>query len=111
VARAYDAQFPNESYKHGASAFPALVPTRPDDPAVPANRRAWELFERWDKPFLTAFSDGDPITLGLDRKFQKRVPGASGQPHTVIRGAGHFLQEDKGVELAHIAVEFIEATR
>jgi haloalkane dehalogenase len=108
---AYDAPFPDESYKQGARAFPALVPTRPDDPAVPANRRAWEVFERWDNPFLTAFSDGDPITRGLDRAFQRRVPGASEQPHTVIRGAGHFLQEDKGVELAHIVVKFIEATR
>ena len=108
---AYDAPFPDESYKQGARAFPALVPTRPDDPAVPANRRAWEVFERWNKPFLTAFSDGDPITRGLDRAFQRRVPGALGQPHTIIRGAGHFLQEDKGVELAHVAVEFIKATR
>jgi len=108
---AYDAPFPDESYKQGARAFPALVPIRPDDPAVPANRRAWEVFERWDKPFLTAFSDGDPITRGLDRAFQRRVPGASGQPHTVIRDAGHFLQEDKGVELAHLTVEFIEVTR
>ena len=108
---AYDAPFPDESYKQGARAFPALVPTRPDDPAVPANRRAWEVFERWNKPFLTAFSDGDPITRGLDRAFQRRVPGALGQPHTIIRCAGHFLQEDKGVELAHVAVEFIKATR
>jgi haloalkane dehalogenase len=108
---AYDAPFPDESYKQGARAFPALVPTRPNDPAVPANRRAWEVFERWDKPFLTAFSDGDPITRGLDRGFQRRVPGAAEQPHTVIRGAGHFLQEDKGVELAHVVVKFIEATR
>jgi len=108
---AYDAPFPDESYKQGARAFPALVPTCSDDPAVPANRRAWEVFERWDKPFLTAFSDGDPITRGLDRAFQRRVPGASKQPHTVIRGAGHFLQEDKGVELAHVVVKFIEVTR
>lgn len=111
TAVAYDAPFPDKSYKQGARAFPALVPTRPDDPAVPANRRAWEVFERWDKPFLTAFSDGDPITRGSDRVFQRRVPGASEQPHTVIRGAGHFLQEDKGVELAHVVVEFIEVTR
>jgi haloalkane dehalogenase len=111
AAAAYDAPFPDESYKQGTRAFPSLVPTRPDDPAVPANRRAWEVFERWDKPFLTAFSDGDPMTRGWDRAFQTRVPGASKQPHTVIRGAGHFLQEDKGVELAQVAVEFIELTR
>jgi haloalkane dehalogenase len=111
AAVAYDAPFPDNSYKQGARAFPGLVPTRPDDPAVPANRRAWEVFERWDKPFLTAFSDGDPFMRGLDRVFQNRLPGASNQPHTVIQGAGHFLQEDKGVELAQVVVEFIEATR
>jgi haloalkane dehalogenase len=111
AAVAYDAPFPDKSYKQGARAFPALVPTRPDDPAVPANRRAWEVFERWDKPFMTAFSDGDPITRDLDRAFQRRVPGAAGQPHTVIRDAGHFLQEDKGVELAHVVVQFIKVTR
>jgi haloalkane dehalogenase len=111
VAAAYDAPFPDESYKQGARAFPGLVPTRADDSAVPANLRAWEVFERWEKPFLTAFSDGDPFTRGMDRAFQRRVPGASDQPHTVIRGAGHFLQEDKGVELAHVVVEFIEVSR
>ena len=111
AAVAYDAPFPDDSYKQGARAFPVLVPTDPDDPAVLANRRAWEVLERWDKPFLTAFSSGDPFTRGLDRAFQRRVPGASGQPHTVIRGAGHFLQEDKGVELAQVVVKFIEVTR
>ena len=107
AAAAYDAPFPDSRYKQGARAFPALVPTRPDDPAAPANRRAWEVLRRWEKPFLTAFSDGDPITRGLDRAFRERVPGASGQPHKVIRGAGHFLQEDKGVELANVVVQFM----
>ncbi len=107
---AYDAPFPDSRYKQGARALPALVPTRPDDPAAPANRRAWEVLRRWEKPFLTAFSDGDPITRGLERAFQRRVPGASGQPHTVIRKAGHFLQEDQGPELAKIVVRFMAAT-
>jgi len=84
-----------------------LVPTSPDDPAAVPNRAAWEVLSRWQKPFLTAFSDSDPITRGLDRIFQEGIPGAKGQPHTTIIGAAHFLQEDKGPELAHIIVDFI----
>ncbi len=110
VVAAYDAPFPDDSYKAGARIFPALVPITPDDPAAAANRRAWEVLQRWDKPFLTAFSDGDPITRGGDAVFHKLVPGAQGQPHTTIEGAGHFLQEDKGEELARVIVEFIAAT-
>jgi haloalkane dehalogenase len=107
VVAAYDAPFPDESYKEGARAFPALVPTRPDDPASEPNRRAWEVLRRWEKPFLTAFSDSDPITRGGDRLFREQVPGARGQPHTTITGAGHFLQEDKGEELAQVVVGFL----
>ena len=73
---------------------------------VPANRRAWEVLERWQKPFLTAFSDGDPITRGLDRPLQQRIPGARGLPHRKLRG-GHFLQEDSGPELAQATLELI----
>ena len=97
---AYQAPFPGERYKAGPRALPQLVPTTPADPARDDNVRAWSALERWNKPFLTAFSDGDPITRGLDRGFQRRIPGAAGQPHTTIRGAGHFLQEDRGPELA-----------
>jgi len=110
VIAAYEAPFPDERYKEGARAFPALVPTRPDDPASEANRKAWEVLRRWEKPFLTAFSDSDPITRGGDRAFQALVPGTKGQPHTTIAGAGHFLQEDKGEELAAVVVEFIART-
>lgn len=110
VIAAYDAPFPDNSYKAGARVFPALVPTSPDDPAAEANRRAWEVFRRWEKPFLTAFSDGDPVTRGEDHIFQSQVPGARGQPHTTITGAGHFLQEDKGEELAAVIVDFIART-
>lgn len=104
VVAAYDAPFPDESYKEGARQFPLLVPTGPDDPASPANRAAWEVLQRWEKPFLTAFSDTDPITRGGERVLQERVPGAKGQPHTTIEGAGHFLQEDKGEELARVVI-------
>jgi len=107
VIAAYDAPFPDESYKAGARAFPLLVPSRPDDPASPANRKAWEVLREWRKPFLTAFSDGDPVTRGGERAFQKLVPGAQGQPHVTIRGAGHFLQEDKGEECARVLLDFL----
>ena len=111
VVAAYDAPFPSRRFKAGARMFPALVPVRPDDPASDANRRAWQAFGRWEKPFLTAFSDQDPITRGGDRVWQKHVPGARGQHHVTIAGAGHFLQEDKGEELANLLIEFIETNR
>lgn len=104
VVAAYDAPFPDESHKEGARQFPVLVPASPDDPAAPANRAAWEVLERWEKPFLTAFSDGDAITRGGERVFQERVPGANGQPHATIAGGGHFLQEDCGEELARVVI-------
>ena len=111
VVAAYDAPFPSRKFKAGARMFPALVPIRPDDPASEANRRAWAAFGRWKKPFLTAFSDRDPITRGGDRVWQKHVPGAQGQKHVTIEGAGHFLQEDKGEELAAVLIEFINSNR
>lgn len=107
---AYDAPFPSRRYRVGARAFPSLVPITPDDPERENNERAWELFKRWEKPFLTLFSSRDPVTRGGERVWQARVPGAHGQPHTIIRGAGHFLQEDKGEELAQAIVEFIRKT-
>lgn len=110
VVAAYDAPFPDDTYTAGARAFPALVPTRPDDPAASANRAAWQTLSAFDRPFLTAFSDGDPITRGGDAVFRKLVPGAAGQPHTTITGAGHFLQEDKGEELADLVARFVAAT-
>jgi haloalkane dehalogenase len=110
VIAAYDAPFPDDSYKAGARQFPLLVPATPDDPAAPANRAAWDVLRRWTKPFLTAFSDADPVTAGGDRIFQREIPGCAGQPHTTITGAGHFLQEDKGEELAGVVVDFIDKT-
>jgi haloalkane dehalogenase len=107
IVAAYNAPFPDDRYTAGARQFPLLVPTTPDDPASAANRKAWEVLLRWEKPFLTAFSDSDPITKGGDRIFQRLIPGAKGQPHTTIAGAGHFLQEDKGEELAGVVVNFL----
>lgn len=111
VVAAYEAPFPSAEFEAGARAFPALVPTSPDDAGAAANRRAWETLSAWEKPFLTAFSDRDPIFRGADRALQKRIPGAAGQPHTTIRGGGHFLQEDRGEELARVVVDFIGSTR
>lgn len=110
VVAAYDAPFPSAKYKAGARAFPALVPTSPDDPASDANRAAWGVFERWEKPFLTTFSNRDPITRGGEKPWRERVPGARGQPHVTIRNAGHFLQEDKGEEIAEVLSDFVEAS-
>ncbi len=110
VVAAYDAPFPDDSYKAGARAFPALVPTSPDDPAHEANTAAWEVLAAFDRPFLCAFSDGDAITKGGERAFIGRVAGAKGQPHTTIEGGGHFLQEDKGEEVARVIVDFMAAS-
>ena len=107
VIAAYNAPFPDETYQAGARAFPMLVPTAPDDPAWEANEAAWAVLRQWTKPFLTAFSDQDPIMAGGERIFRKLVPGARDQPHTTIEGAGHFLQEDRGEELARVVVEFV----
>ncbi|WP_460356916.1 haloalkane dehalogenase [Mycobacterium sp. ZZG] len=109
VIAAYDAPFPDDSYKAGARQFPTLVPTSPDDPAAPANRAAWEVLRTFDKPFLRAFSDSDPITRGADEPLRTLIPGAQGQPEVTIAGGGHFLQEDKGRELATVVVDFIAA--
>jgi haloalkane dehalogenase len=107
VVEAYNAPFPDDAYKEGARQFPLLVPCRPDDPASAANRAAWESLRKFDKPFLTAFSDKDPIMRGGDAVFQHDVPGAAGQPHTTIAGGGHFLQEDQGEVLAQVIVAWL----
>lgn len=104
---AYNAPFPNDTYKEGARAFPGLVPITPDNPASAANRQAWEKLMRWSGPVLTLFSDGDPVTAGGYKPFQKLMPGAKNQPHAIIEGAGHFLQEDAGEEIARKIVAWL----
>jgi len=108
VVAAYDAPFPDDSYKAGPRSFPNLVPTSPTDPAAPANRAAWQTLRQWQKPFLTAFSDGDPITAGGDKLFQTLIPGTQNQPHVTLSPGGHFVQEDKGDEWAQLIVQFIQ---
>ncbi|MGA0878441.1 MAG: haloalkane dehalogenase [Ilumatobacteraceae bacterium] len=100
VLAAYDAPFPDDRYKAGARIFPSLVPASLDDPSSAANLAAWDVLRRWDKPFICAFSDQDPISRNGEWVFRKTVPGAAASPHTTIEGGGHFLQEDRGVELA-----------
>ncbi len=107
VVAAYDAPFPDATYKAGPRAFPDLIPQTEDDPATPDNQRAWEVLQRFDKPFLCAFSDRDPITAGGERWLMGKVPGASGQPHTTVEGAGHFLQEDRGEAWAQVVVDLV----
>lgn len=108
VIAAYNAPFPDERYKAAARAFPRLVPTDADDPAIPANRAAWEELGRWEKPFLTVFGARDPLLGRADAVLQRHVPGAAGQPHARLH-AGHFLQEDAGEEWARQAVSWINA--
>lgn len=104
---AYDAPFPDAAYQAGAKIFPSLVPTSPDDPESQNNRNAWQALMQFDKPFLTLFSDKDPIMLGAEKIFQKLVPGAKHDSHTIIKDGGHFLQEDKGEEVARKMIDFI----
>ena len=107
---AYNAPFPSARYRVAARIFPGFVPTSPEDPERAANERAWEVFKRWEKPFLTLFSNRDPVTRGGYKVWQRLVPGAQGQPHATTRDAGHFLQEDKGAEVANAIAAFMRAT-
>jgi haloalkane dehalogenase len=109
VLAAYDAPFPDQAYMAGPRAMPGLVPTTPDDPASDANRAAWRQLSAWDKPFLVAFSDRDPITGAMAPVFRRAVPGTAGIDHPVITGAGHFLQEDAGEQLGTIIAGFIRS--
>ena len=103
----YEAPFPDESYKAGAKAFPSLVPIDVEDPGGPANVEAWKSLHRFERSFLTTFSDQDPVTRGADRRFLDQIPGSKGQPHTTIEDAGHFLQEDQGPAIAGVVNAFI----
>ena len=98
VRDGYDAPFPDKTYKEGSRAFPQLVPTSPQDPAIPANRAAWEVLGRWTKPVLCVFGARDRILGKADGPLIRHIPGAAGQPHARIN-AGHFIQEDAGPEL------------
>ncbi len=107
VVAAYDAPFPDEAHKTGPRQFPIIAPKAPGDVGVAENRVAWQALEGWRKPFLTVFGDGDPLNAGNERLFQDRIPGARGQPHAVMQGAGHYIQEDRGPELAEMIVRWL----
>jgi haloalkane dehalogenase len=107
VRAAYDAPFPDERFKAAPRAMPLLVPTRPDDPASDANRRAWAVLRELDIPFLCAFSDGDPITGEMAPILARTMPGAAGRDHPTLHGAGHFLQEDAGTQLGDVVASFV----
>jgi len=108
--KAYRAPFPSLKYKTGIRALPGLVPDSKNDPEAEANSKAWKLLDKWEKPFLTIFSDADPITKGGDEYLQNRIPGAFGQDHAILN-AKHFIQEDRSTELADFIVRFIEKNR
>ncbi len=108
---AYDAPFPDETYKEGAREFPKLVPITPEHPSVAENQAAWKVLEQFDKPVLTAFSDQDAVTKGGEKVFIDRIPGAKGQPHTIIAGGGHFLQEDAPVQICALIDTFIRSSK
>jgi haloalkane dehalogenase len=108
IVAAYNAPYPDPSYKSGPIEFPALIPIEPDMPGIAENNRAWTVLEKFSKPFLTAFSDNDPATKAWEKVFQTRVPGAKGQPHREIKNAGHFLQEEQGEALAAALIDLLK---
>ena len=110
IIKAYEAPFPDEKFKAGARAWPLLVPIHPDDPVVTEMLQSREDLKKWEKPALVMFSDGDPITRGGDKFFRNLIPSAKSQPEIVIKEAGHFLQEEKGEEIAEQILDFIFRT-
>ena len=110
LAKAYEAPFPDPGYKMGPRAMPSQVPTLSNDPSLEAQRRAWEFFAGFEKPFLCAFADNDPVTRGLDAQFRETVPGARGLPHVTIEGGGHFVQENCPDQVANAIVGLIRST-
>ena len=107
--RAWSAPFPSQEFMAGARQFPSLVPIIPDNPAIPANKAAWEVFAKFEKPFITAFSDSDPVTKGGEKRWIETVPGARGQMHTILKGAGHFIQDDAAAELCSLVIKFMQS--
>jgi haloalkane dehalogenase len=110
LARAYDAPFPDPSFKMGPRAMPSQVPTLPTSPSLEAQRQAWEFFEHFEKPFLCAFADNDPVTRGAQAAFLEKIPGTRGLPHTTIRGGGHFVQENAPDQVSQVIIDLIRST-
>ena len=110
ITKAYDAPFPDPSYKMGPRAMPSQVPTLPTSPSLEEQRKAWEFFEAFDKPFLCAFADNDPVTRGGEAQFKEKVPGTKGLPHKTIKGGGHFVQENAPEQVAQVIIDLIQST-
>jgi haloalkane dehalogenase len=110
VLAAYDAPFPDRSFKAGLRQLTALMPLTRNDPGAAIGRTTMAALKQWDRPFLTAYSDGDPATEGWDKVFQEHVPGAANQPHTTIADAGHFVAEQQGEKLAAVIAQFVSCT-
>jgi haloalkane dehalogenase len=110
LAKAYDAPFPDPSFKMGPRAIPSQVPTLPTSPSMEEQRKAWEFFDRFEKPFLCAFADNDPVTAGLAEQFIERVPGTRGLPHTTIKEGGHFVQENEPEQVSQAIIDLIGST-
>lgn len=108
VQAGYAAPFPDDSYMAGARRFPTLVPILPNNEAIPANKAAWQVLHKWDKPFITANSNNDLVTKGSDKKFQAEIPGCKGQKHVTIDGGGHFLQDQRAAELSEVVIGFVK---
>ena len=110
LAKAYESPFPDPSYKMGPRAMPSQVPTLPTSPSLDEQRKAWAFFESFDKPFLCAFADNDPVTRGGEAQFREKVPGTKGLPHTTIKGGGHFVQENAPEQVAQAIIGLIRTT-
>lgn len=107
--RAWSAPFPSEEYMAGARQFPSLVPIIPDNVAIPANKAAWQVFENFQKPFITAFSDSDPVSRGGEKRWIETVSGAKGQAHTIIKDGGHYIQDDAAEALSDVVIQFMQS--
>ena len=106
---AYDAPFPEEIYRAGLRQTNMFIPLTPNDPTIITSKRFWETLDKWDRPFLTVWGAGDVATAGWEQVFQERVPGAKGQPHTILDDCNHFMQEDQGPAIATTIADFVDA--
>lgn len=104
---AYEAPFADASHTVGARVFPTLVPITPEHPQVAENKEAWKVLEAWEKPFLTLWGTDDPVLGHLGSWFIDRVPGAAGQPHQEFSPGGHFIQDDRGEDIAAALIAWI----
>ena len=111
VQHGYRAPYPDPSLTIGSRAFTQLLPTRPDNPMYPANFEAWNVLDEWTKPVLTIFGDKDVVAPDGWKPIVARIPGAKGQPHVILEGGGHFLQEDIPETYTEALLDWIDAPK